>query len=1052
MSSGRSAADQAATEVKSFRDQAEVKLLLDSAEEKLQGNMMFEVQKILNEAEMRVQDLHLKYRLHIIRAYLAMKEKRFNDCIEEAESADLCKPGDLFAWKIRFQAARELGRVAVLRLVFRTLAKKKNIPKEMAEDMARVLKYVDDEVVTTMFMQRFPDAAYAKFLPNMACTADFKLAALREDGDTRAQAELIETLMYKGCYPEAREVAAQLADTGHPIVLKVNALLGSEPVENAKKYEEKTHAGIFSEFLKMVERDDAFGLARAVLKVPHFIAGKKYVAEKYPDSPVADACLELVSSADLDDLTFVRRIEGMLKEQDFEKARALAEALSERNPQEGKRLIIVTRIRSGELMGDDEVVGVDLSEEDRAQMIWRQYEDDNDKSKLRRMLELAAVPEFKARALMELRGELDDQEIEKQFAALAKSNRECPSVWRLFGDFEMSCGKEAQAQMVYQQFTELGGTDPVICDMVSKQYIEMGELAKALKVLKGRPELDAVFRSAMIAQRLGDAKKVEELLENYDRECTDEKKQIIALKVRAESCLRRNSPQMASRICQELEKKGVHDLELEVRINNSLFQPFKISDSVEQTPIIFAERLERWTRQIEHYREGGRKDVSMALIQAATDYVTQNFEQMPRSAALLKMCGKLMIESYEINKDQPSLDKALEYYKQLAELETSAETFADVASVYQVSGQHPVAIQILKKVLAKFSRNLSLWINLGLEYAALEQYGLSLHCMFVAQAIGGDDPRADIIKAWCRTIAQMAGNQVLLDELTKEENKDPGQRTDCVMKVRHPLDGDNEREKREWRRLPEWTSFKPEYITDALLTGDNQVIANAYECLHMYDQALIYATDEAQRQRLLALTGASTEGFPAVQMSRESRLTELRQFVESSDDGLSHIAAAICRINAREYDLAEKHLKQAEEKLSNNRVVNLLRQRFIPRTPIEGLQSRNYFQQCLTTMSRAEAVEATLKWAKEKKKQSDDFMYRMELIELMSGEVEDPTHLLEVANKYYKTKPGPKSLKLLISAHLKVGDVEKLRPHVQRLMIMRPSEIPRLRNLLNKLL
>ena len=79
-------------------------------------------------------------------------------------------------------------------------------------------------------------------------------------------------------------------------------------------------------------------------------------------------------------------------------------------------------------------------------------------------------------------------------------------------------------------------------------------------------------------------------------------------------------------------------------------------------------------------------------------------------------------------------------------------------------------------------------------------------------------------------------------------------------------------------------------------------------------------------------------------------------------------------------------------------------------------------------------------------------MYRMELIELMSGEVEDPTHLLEVANKYYKTKPGPKSLKLLISAHLKVGDVEKLRPHVQRLMIMRPSEIPRLRNLLNKLL
>ena len=1030
-------------------DQAEVRNLLDEAEANLRHDETWNVGKILNQVELSVQDLEDKYRLHMIRSYLAQKEKHLSQCIEEAESADLCKPGDRLAWQVRFRAARELGKVAVLRLVFRTLAKKKDIPEAAVDDMARVLKYVDDEEVTKMFMERFPDVRYARFLPNMECTADFKLEALRKDESVGAQAELIETLLYKRRYQEAREIAATMDKSRHAIALKVDALFGSDPVANAKKYEEKTRAGIFSEFLKMDEGDDVFGLARAVLKVPHFVAGRKYVASKYPDSAIAGACLELVSSSDLDEMTLVRRIEGLIKERHFDKARSLAETLSEISPQDGRRLAIVIQIRSGELVRDDDIVGVDLSENDRAQIIWRQYEDDKDKSKLRRMLELTEAPELKANALMELRGELSDQEIEKQFAVLARANRECPRVWRLFGDFEMSCGKEAQAQMVYQQFTDLGGTDPVICDLVSKKYIEMGELAKALMVLKDRPEKDAVFRSALIAQRLGNNEFVSKRLENYVRECGDKEK-IVASQVRAESCLRNNSPHMAGRICRELADMGADDLELEARVKNALFEPFEFVDSAKQTPIILAERLKKWMRQIEHYRISNRKEACVALLKTATDYLAQNIEQMPTSAALLKMYGKLMIENYEMNKDQSSLEKAREYYKKLAEMETSAETFADVASVYQVSGNHQAAIQILKRAVARFPRNLSLWINLGLEYAAIGQYGLSLHCMFVAQAIGGGDQRADIIESWCRTIARLAGNEALLDELTKEEREEPGKRTNCAVNASNPLDIDNEPTNREWKALPEWEHFNREWITDALLTGDDQVIANAYESVRMYDQALVYATDETQRKRLLALTGASTEGFPAVQMSRESRLTELLQFLESSDDGLSHVGAALCHIRAHEYDQAEEHLQQAEKQFPDNKAINILRQRFIPGTPVNNAvtQSQTYFMQCLTKMSRADAVAETLNL----KKKKDDYMYRMELIELMRGEVENPEYLLDVARAYLKNNPGQKSLKLFISAHLKVGEVADLRPHVQRLMIMRPAEIPRLRKLLEKLL
>lgn len=994
----------------------------------------------------------------LVRSAIAVKEESWSECLDHAREVTLIDSSNMLAWRVQIRAALELGFTSTVQeVVFCALTKLKP-PRPLLDDIAPLLKRIDDPVVTNLFLDAVPPrerAKFARFLPNTPELVESKKKMLNDpvNNDPVGKSEMVELLLYTGEIEQARQLLMELGDD--PAGLKMRVFLGDDPYEDAKRYQRATKDFMFADFIEAVEKKSFSGVMRATGKFRAFPSALRYLYKQFPSYEHRSFVAEAMNrTGDLTEGMVCEWVERTGMSGDIEQALNILEKYQNLvTPEKERGLRVNLKLARGDVLNDDELVGVSLNETQKAATEWSRYQDDHDKARLRTILECSGVPEFATKALLELRAELSDTETEREFAKLLKQYPTSGDVLKAFAQFEMAIGHKDPAVMIYERYLESGHADYESCDLVSLKCIESQEYEKAINILNrvtGYPDLQ--FRNALLHQRVGRLATAMRLLQESLRHLPEEQKtKALAIIGDLGACLGKGDTLRS--VARELSEAGFRDLDLDALA--AVSAGLALPDVERQTPVTFYEQMREWTNKLRVLRPQGWHEHCLELVNRGNEFIAKYVDQFPGLASIMKACGDFAIEAYFVTQDNAYIEKARGYFMRRAEIDRQAESFIDVAMILDLMGQRQAAASTLRRVLTKFQGNSSLWAALGVEFALLGQYKQARHCLSVAYKLSSNN--SAFLLACCCEVARLTEDpsfEKLLEAAKATNSHGP------IEKVCYKCGIGDQARNLEAIRLSgseiDLSACAGVYLREgkrmdalncALGADDKKLISKICEARGMYDMAIHYAADEADKKRISAVVSGAGDDFPVLNLVHEGKFAEAAALLEQSDDGLSHVGAAICYAYAKDLNATKRHLMIAREKLPSMAAqLKRLSDIFVA-PPTQKVPARVLFMKCLIGMPRERAVAET----ERRQKENDPFVQEMRLMEMLRTENPDPEALYKLACKCYEGEPSIKTLKLLVSACLKTNDLENVKRPLQKLLVLKPSLYPKMKNLMKRL-
>jgi tetratricopeptide (TPR) repeat protein len=404
---------------------------------------------------------------------------------------------------------------------------------------------------------------------------------------------------------------------------------------------------------------------------------------------------------------------------------------------------------------------------------------------------------------------------------------------------------------------------------------------------------------------------------------------------------------------------------------------------------------------------------------------------------VLKVCGDFAVECYLATGDDEFVGMAEGFFKECATFDKRAESFIDLASVFQVSGKADMSIAVLRRVLKAFQAHLALWTNLGISFALVEKWAFARHCLCVAAKIAGE-VELGIIYARLAVVASAQSETPLAKQLVdaaRQKNPDVHDVWELLGSLGEVDPLNAARIAFELGAGPETIKSlaKLELLADqtgralhyALLAGDQEAIAASFEAQGQYEVALQHTEADEAHDKLNDLVSGSVR----------------------PDDHFGAIVDAVEYCQRNDVTRAVAKLGEARQEFPEfAQQIELIAAKIDP-TQV-GNSPESYFVARAKTVGRLRAAEeAVTKFRKA------HFSMTIFVVEWVKARDRVDFQILEdMARRLFKEFPGEESLKLLLGALVRRGaGVEKIFTIAQRLAVMRPANYKVLRSVIGKL-
>lgn len=1044
-----------------------------------------EVQKIINRILPPIRRLQYRiYEINLLQALNSMKTEKWDDAKASAMNAIRIKPDDPIPWRIVVDSERKLAsdEKYMVDIVKNALENSKP-DKLLIEKIAPALIPIDNPDVTRQFVRmleslpNYEEIKVGTLIPETPETLDVRLKLLMKQAisDEESCINLIYMLLdIPERMFETKDYLQYLPEDNKDR-LYAETCIGPDPIRSAQKHLETTNQNTFRDFLIAAKDKNIPALKQEVNSIPQFYSGWIYLTHLIEDPKTKCIALQTAvskfpQSVELLQL-YAEALEKCGKE---EESISIVRKINELDPKIGITMLIQSLIRNGkgneaiEILNKTE--GVTISAYERSVIDFLLYQQDHDKSRLKRIIEVDddTLAEIKAEACYELREELG-QDAEKIFATALKADRTNPKIYLYFARWKHELKDIAKTELLFTKAIEYGIVDPFAFDIVSQKYIRENKIEEALQLCIKIDTEWSHFRAGLIYQRISQhdlacAEFSKDLRINPDR--------IQSWQALGHSYIILGRIVSAKNVADELRQRGYPDLELEYLFNTISGNPIQPNEltaaefRMDETPMLFFSYMKQVVERLRQYRRFGRKDASLEMLKNILPLTEFFVNKWPKLASAIKMCGDFAIEAFCMTNDVKYIQLAQKYYKQRAEVDRRAESFIDFAHAMQFAGNIDAAVLILRRVLKTFPNHSGLWLNLGIAFALSNKYPFARHCLCVSAKIA-TDTEASRAYACCAAVADVINDQNLLKIATD------------AARLYNPYDPD------VWQLLAKKGEVPPleaakiafefgasekiisslpalylrankplESLGYAMFANDTESIAAAYESVGQYDFALLFTKNEETQKRLRLLAGKSTEGFPLLDLYKNHDYEQAAKQFLAQDPIYGKLAAAICLNEAKKHEEALALLDevQAEAPFLSIHIYRLKLKITPKSTKVDPQYSEKdpitFFMYKSRFGSRLDAAQSTVQKFK-------DNAFAMKLYILEALKLHDRTNidatLYKIATELFKIDPNRDTLSLLLCVQIRSKEYISALESIQLLCSLCPNLISQCRPIMTAL-
>lgn len=1035
--------------------------------------------------------LHFRqFEIAILRGGILIKQKEWSEAKAAIQSAIRLQSENPLPWKMLIQIEDNNGTAKDLSDAVLKALENSKPDKSLISVIAPFLKKIDDKNITKEFCRvvlSVPDCFELDISDKIPENPDtfeireklikWKINNLKDN--CNACSDLIHLYLEEGNPWNAIEIAKLLPE-GHQDKIYVDALFGDDPINSAKKHF-GTGSNIFKTFLLAVNEGNIQKLKSEVSLIPAFLAGWIYVAglikdQKQKINCIYDALQKFKNNLKL--LTLLAKAKE--EDNDIEGAISVIKEIQKIDHKIGLSTLLSLLIRQNRPEEAIKILetekNLDVSTKDRAVIEFQLYLTDHNKNRLKNIIQLPdeqSLGSIKAEAVWELRNDLGD-ECEKLFSNALKCDKTNPKIYLLFGKWELETKNEIEKSIfLLKKAIEFNIVDPQAYEIVSKRYIEEGEIEKALNLCLKVDTDWSHFRAGLIYQRL---EQHDLAVPQFQADLRFNSNRIESWDSLGYSYLILGRIMAAKQVTEELRKLGKPDIALENKISSFLGKPilpdeFSISYfNIDEEPVNFYTYLQQVIESITRFSRVGRKEICLKTINNVKNLVSYFAEKWNKLCSVLKLSGDFFIISYEVNNKEEYAKKAIGFYKKRAEIDRRAESFIDLAHALQLIGNDEGALMVLRKVLKVFKGNSEIWLNLGIAFALTNRYSYARHCLCVAAKLASD-VEASRAYACCSAIANIIGDQELFKQMTDTARQynpyDPDVWELLASKSNELSHLDSALIAFEFGSSNEILSILPslclrsncflEGLGYAFMSGNSKLISQAYESIGDYKSAMSYAEDDKTKQRLSLLLCKSTSYSPIFELYKNKSFEEAGKLFSEKDDFYNQIAYSICLHCSKEDDKAIEILQKIRANyLFLSKSIDKLILQFSTNSS-SRLQSsfiekdsEFYFLSLLSSNTRFNAAHLTIKKFSHDVKAMKLFLYEL----FANNQIDDPNMFdfaLTISRSLTKTNPSTEAYTLYVISLLKTSNFEEAYIEIQKLCLMNPKIIPHVQKIIRKI-
>ncbi|KAH0792456.1 Tetratricopeptide repeat protein 37 [Histomonas meleagridis] len=1024
-----------------------------------------EVAKII---PLAIKSHYHDYDALFLRTGIAFKAQKHKETIQYSQDALVLKPGEPNLWKFLILSHQALNEKDKILTTIPNLLKSATPAQVLAELIAPYLEDLKEEVVIQFikYLKQIPNYSkinIGKYFPDIKETIDIRIELFTEVADTDPEScsSLIELYLYDLNDIDKAIYYSEKLPTDYPTRYEIETLFGPNPIESARKLC-STGNSKFKSFLDVLQTKDLRRISNQIGYISKFYSGWIYYSTLVPTPKEKESALENALSIRPNSTEVIFQIIKLKEEtKQIESAIQFSRKLKTIDPKYSNLCIeLCNKYQRYDLLAKDE-----LTPYAKAFIDINKYHETKDKNLLKDIINLPNEKQYvslKCEALWELRHDFY-KEFESKIIELMKIDRENGYTYYYFGKYKLENDDKEKSDFLFQKAFNYGIEKPETLEYITRKYIIDNDLENAIKYCKKIDEFWAHFRLGLIYQRLNKHVNACEELQNASRINPNNE---FVWKALGHSNILLNRWMTVHSIAQYLRSISKPDIELEYQLNLFLDKPIEVDDlNIDKTPLNCISYIQQVIKRIQILNTYNRNESSTLLIMKSLPYLELLYNKWNNLLSVLKVCGDFYLESFRITNDKNYIKKAIDIYKIRASKDIRAESFIDVAHAMYLNDNIDATILILKKVLHRFPEHSGLWLNLGISYALTNNYSFARHCFCVAAKISSNNDKSKAF-IYCIPISEAVNDQMLKEKaIQAAQQLNPHNSkilqlmaNDKLMKKvdAYLLAFENQPTKEIASKLCCLLLRKNrslEALGFAFISNDNELISASYEALNKYELALKYTNNEENKNRLKSLLDNANNNFEVFKLYSSKNLEKIIELYKDSNDVYMKFAVGICYIQLKQTENAVQifnEIKEKEPLLTKHIDKIFIRAfpKFIPESvntdpqmlfAIEKRKKKNVVQSAKATLKKFANSQFAIKnfvlGGIKQEKCSPDFC----------------TELLQHAKELFKMSPSYENISLLMAAQVKAGELKEAIKTVQRMCLMRKSEIPKLTKMIQKL-
>lgn len=880
-----------------------------------------------------------EYTILILRSIISLKRHLFDEAFNYAQEASKIEKGNILPYKIQIYSQRKEKIDKIIETLIQMFRNTKPDLETMILISPKLPKIAKskDSVVNSYFNAIHLDKQLIpaiQYIPPSKNTLEKRIEILKEycQDNLEACSMLIQILIKeKGLIDKASDFL-QFLPEDHPTRLLYKILFGAHPVETAKILcSQKGNNQHFKNFIKFYEEKNYLALQRFVQNEPFFAAGWLLLADLSNDQ--ASKYFALKKSYEIYEKKEVKQkleeLSGMIimlddkgedaiifsspeDQKEFNEVQKIWNQYLETKDKEVLKSILamknnfmISKIKTDAIMelkdiiGDDEVVKhLESIKETKYRKVYNilghfLLEKGNIEEAVKNFVEDAnfgsddpVCLEIASRKLIE------DEKIDQALNLCLKA---LDHEWAIFraGLIYQRLGKHQEALNMFYKIIRNrpnNNNDKKVKNDSSNDTNNNNNNNNTNDNNNDNDNDDNIInvsRSIDMANIKG---------ESSNFILTDDSISIASVwKVVAQSLAAMNKFMSLKDTLAELRKIGSPDLDYESLYN--VFHENNISIDhtydINTSPLRFHNFLRQVVSNIRMLKWQGRIETCMVLVSKYHDIVVQFIEKWGNLGAILKASGDFFLEGFIAsgNQNQSLFAEALNTYKKRAAVDLVPESFVDIANVLHLVGKNEDARTVLKRVLSKYPDSQIIWVNLGVLYAIDSRFPQARHCFIAASQISFDSQNGKVF-TYIATVEKALNDLNMMEKAIRRAEE--MNMSDASLLQLKSLDGklnqfdaslciyEGEIVSRNLPKLCLLRGLPVQALGYALMLNDNNEIANAYEALGKYEQALLFSEDEGQRDRLSKLIGAKDSSIED-ENSNEKIDSLINKFKEGND-------------------------------------------------------------------------------------------------------------------------------------------------------------------------